>query len=97
MVALVWPATCTRCTQLAHAAEGPAQWGQCGEEESSSFGGGDSSDGGDSSSDDASDDASGDDADDSDDAENSGAFYEWAMNATIEELMTWLETGQWGG
>ena len=71
-----------------------ATWGQCGEEESSGFGGGDSSDGGDSSSDDASDDASGDDADDSDD---SGAFYEWAMNASIDELMTWLETGQWGG
>ena len=25
------------------------------------------------------------------------AFCEWALSATIDELMTWLETGDWGG
>ena len=24
-------------------------------------------------------------------------FYEWALDASLDELMTWLETGDWGG
>ena len=61
-----------------------ASWGQCNCGEG--FGGGNAPNGA-GGSDGASDDA-GDDA---------AAFYEWALNATIEELMIWLETGQWGG
>ena len=38
-----------------------------------------------------------DDSGDYDALDADQAFYEWALSATIEEFMNWLESGTWGG